>query len=191
MGTSFSISNGRVHPPAIVVEAIRDFAGCRLTPVFQAYMARAQYPLEGRSHAIYAQLGVTFIQCPDLGKDTADKKIISDMWKFYASQRRYSQNSRIRIILITGDRDFADAIGQLRNMGVEIGVLTGHVSTTAPVYDDYTLGIRVLPLLGIVEARARDTDLTAYQTSKKLSLFELEARQRVDGMGFEVGFNSR
>jgi hypothetical protein len=192
-GYFFLTFNFRVHPPAIIVEAIRDFAGCRITPVFQAYMARAQHPIQARTHGIYAQLGVTFIQCPDLGKDTADKKIISDMWKFYASQRRYSQTSRIRIILITGDRDFADAIGQLRNMGVEIGILTGHVTTTAPVYDDYTLGIRVLPLLGVVEARARDANLTAYQTSKKISFFELEARERErdGGMGFQVGFDSR
>src|SRR3981189_2134735 len=98
----------RTHPPAIVIEPIRDFAGCSITPVFQAYMSRPSTYLESRTHAIFAQLGVTFIQCYGLGKDTADKKIISDMWKFYATvQKSSSRNMRIRIILLTGDRDFA------------------------------------------------------------------------------------
>jgi hypothetical protein len=154
-------------PPAVVIEAIRDFAGSRQTPIFQAYMSRAALAYEARIHAIYAQLGVTFIQCYDTGKDTADKKIISDMWKFYASYQKSSPNTRIRIILITGDRDFADAIGQLRNLGVEVGILTGPRYTTAQVFDDYTLGMRVLPLPGVVEARARHVDLDAYQTTIK------------------------
>lgn len=110
-----------------------------------------------------------------MGKDTADKKIISDMWKFYVSAQKSSPTSLVRIILITGDRDFADAIGQLRNFGVEIGILTGHVQSTAPVFDDYTLGMRVLPLLGIVEARARDHDLKIYQASKRLSLSQYQS----------------
>lgn len=160
----------------MVIEAIRDFAGCRHTPVFQAYMSRPPLNVESRIHAIYSQLGVTFIQCYGLGKDTADKKIISDMWKFYASYQRSSPDARVRIILITGDRDFADAIGQLRNLGVEIGILTGSVLNTAPVYDDYTLGMRVLPLLGVIEARARDIDLNVYQASKRLSLTEFEEK---------------
>jgi hypothetical protein len=133
--------------------------------------------LENRTYAIYAQLGVTFVQCYGLGKDTADKKIISDMWKFYVSAQKSSPKTLVRIILITGDRDFADAIGQLRNFGVEIGILTGPVKSTAPVFDDYTLGMRVLPLLGIVEARARDHDLNAYQASKRLSLSASETRK--------------
>jgi hypothetical protein len=95
------------------------------------------------------------------------------MWKFYASLQKSSPNTRVRIILITGDRDFADAIGQLRNFGVEVGILTGHVNETAPVYDDYTLGMRVLPLLGIVRARARDIDLNAYQKTRRLSMTEV------------------
>src|ERR1700731_419825 len=111
------------HPPAVAIEAIRDFAESVHTPIFQAYMTRYATATERRVHAIYAQLGVSFIQCPDLGKDTADKKIISDMWKFYADKSQ--SKSRIRIVLITGDRDFADTIGQLRNVGVEIGILTG------------------------------------------------------------------
>ena len=160
----------------MVIEAIRDFAGCRHTPVFQAYMSRPSLNLESRIHAIYAQLGVTFIQCYDLGKDTADKKIISDMWKFYASFQKSAPETRVRIILITGDRDFADAIGQLRNLGVEVGILTGPVLATAPVYDDYTLGMRVLPLLGVIQARARDIDLNAYQASRRLSLAEFEEK---------------
>ena len=162
------------HPPAIVIEAIRDFAGSRYTPIFQAYMSRPATSVESRIHGIYSQLGVTFIQCYDLGKDIADKKIISDMWKFYASQQKTLANLPIRIILITGDRDFADAIGQLRNLGVDMRILTGSVITTAPIYDDYTLGMRVLPLLGIIEARARDIDLHAYQASKRLSLARFE-----------------
>ena len=166
------MTNFSTHPPAIVIEGIRDFAQCRQTPVFQAYISRANF--ENRINAIYAQLGVTFIQCYDLGKDAADKKIISDMWKFYASFQRFSPNSRIRIILISGDRDFADAIGQLRNLGVEVGILTGSLTATAPVYDDYTLGIRVLPLLGVVEARARDKDLHAYQPGKRQALEKFE-----------------
>jgi NYN domain len=154
------------YPPTVVIEAIRDFAGCRITPVFQAYMSRPPYALETRIHAIYAQLGVTFIHCYGRGKDTADKKIISDMWKFYASFQKFPTNTRIRIILITGDRDFADAVGQLRNFGVEIGILTGAVYETAPVYYDYTLGMRVLPLLGVIEARARgNNDLSVYQST--------------------------
>lgn len=137
-----------------------------MTPVFQAYMSRPPYALETRIHAIYAQLGVTFIHCYGLGKDTADKKIISDMWKFYASFQKFPTKTRIRIILITGDRDFADAIGQLRNFGVEIRILTGAVHETAPVYDDYTLGMQVLPLLGVIQARARgNSDLNVYQTT--------------------------
>lgn len=155
-------------PPAVVIEAIRDFAGSRTTPVFQAYMSRFPLPSEARLHAIYAQLGVTFIQCYDQGKDTADKKIISDMWKFYASYQHYSRRQRIRIILITGDRDFADAIGQLRNLGVEVGILTGKRNATAAVFDDYTIGMRVLPLLGVVKARARYSELDAYQTTREL-----------------------
>jgi hypothetical protein len=155
-------------PPAVVIEAIRDFAGTRITPIFQAYTSHFPIPVEARLHAIYAQLGVTFIQCYDQGKDTADKKIISDMWKFYASYQHYSRQQRIRIILITGDRDFADAIGQLRNLGVEVGILTGSRTTTAPVFDDYTIGMRVLPLLGVVKARARYIELDAYQTTKRL-----------------------
>jgi len=128
-------------------------------------------------NAIYSQLGVTFVQCYALGgKDTADKKIISDMWKFYASFSRSAPDTRIRIILITGDRDFADVIGQLRNLGVEIGILTGSVRETAPVYDDYTIGMRVLPLLGVIQARARDIDLNAYQASRRQSLGEFEER---------------
>src|SRR5271170_5411251 len=117
-------------------------------------MTRYATATERRVHAIYAQLGVSFIQCPDLGKDTADKKIISDMWKFYADKS--NSKSRIRIVLITGDRDFADAIGQLRNFGVEMRMLTGNSITTAPVYDDYTIGMRVLPLLGVIEAKAEE-----------------------------------
>jgi hypothetical protein len=139
-------------------------------------MSRPALNMESRTHAIYSQLGVTFIQCHGLGKDTADKKIISDMWKFYASLQRTSPDARIRIILITGDRDFADVIGQLRNLGVEIGILTGSVLNTAPVYDDYTLGMRVLPLLGVIEARARDVDLYAFQASKRLTLAEFEEK---------------
>jgi hypothetical protein len=141
-------------------------------------MSRPALNIESRTHAIYAQLGVTFIQCHNLGKDTADKKIISDMWKFYASVQRVSPKTRIRIILITGDRDFADVIGQLRNFGVEIGILTGSIIATAPVYDDYTLGMRVLPLLGIIEARARDIDVNAYQASKRLSLSDFEQTEK-------------
>ena len=133
-------------------------------------MSRPSTSSEARTHAIYAQLGVTFIQCYDQGKDTADKKIISDMWKFYARYQKTSPNMRTRIILLTGDRDFADAIGQLRNFGVEVGILTGKVTETAPVYDDYTLGMRVLPLMGVIEARARDIDLNAYQAGKRISL---------------------
>ena len=133
-------------------------------------MSRPSTSSEARTHAIYAQLGVTFIQCYDQGKDTADKKIISDMWKFYAQYQKTSPNMRTRIILLTGDRDFADAIGQLRNFGVEVGILTGKVTETAPVYDDYTLGMRVLPLMGVIEARARDIDLNAYQAGKRISL---------------------
>lgn len=96
------------------------------------------------------------------------------MWKFYAQAQKTSPNTRIRIILLTGDRDFADAIGQLRNFGVEVGILTGSVTTTAPVYDDYTLGMRVLPLLGVIEARARDIDMNAYQANKRISLSAFE-----------------
>jgi len=92
------------------------------------------------------------------------------MWKFYAQYQKTSPNMRTRIILLTGDRDFADAIGQLRNFGVEVGILTGKVTETAPVYDDYTLGMRVLPLMGVIEARARDIDLNAYQAGKRISL---------------------
>lgn len=92
------------------------------------------------------------------------------MWKFYAQAQKTSPTTRIRIILLTGDRDFADAIGQLRNFGVEVGILTGNLITTAPVYDDYTLGMRVLPLLGVIEARARDIDMNAYQANRRMSL---------------------
>jgi NYN domain len=167
-----------LHPPAIVIEAIRDFAGARLTPVFQAYTSRPANTREGRINAIYSQLGVTFIQCFGLGKDTADKKIISDMWKFYASFQKISASSKMRVVLITGDRDFADTIGQLRNLGVEVGILTGHVRQTAPVYDDYTLGMRVLPLLGIIKARARDNHLNTYQAAVRDSLSDFQ-----DGKG--------
>ena len=48
-----------------------------------------------------------------------------------------------------------------------MGILTGPRYTTAPVFDDYTLGIRVLPLPGVVRARARHVDLDAYQTTMK------------------------
>jgi hypothetical protein len=123
-------------------------------------------------------MGVTFIQCYGLGKDTADKKIISDMWKFYATYQHIAPKNRIRIILITGDRDFADAIGQLRNLGVDIAIITGTATETAPVYNDFTLGLRVLPLLGIIEARARNRDLHAYQAQKRLSPPELEVLMR-------------
>jgi len=160
------------HPPTIVIEAIRDFAQSRQTPVFQAYVSHPH--LNTRTNAIYAQLGVTFIQCYDLGKDTADKKIISDMWKFYASLQKSSPSGRIRIILITGDKDFAEAIGQLRNLGVEVGILTGSTVNSAPVYDDYTLGMRVLPFLGVIEARARDKNLDAYQSPKRKALEKFE-----------------
>jgi NYN domain len=137
-------------------------------------MSRPASPTEARIRAIYSQLGVTFIHCFDLGKDTADKKIISDMWKFYASQQRSSTKSQLRMVLITGDRDFSDAIGQLRNLGVEVRILTGPLSSTAPIYDDYTLGMRVLPLLGLVEARAKNVDLHMYQSSRKLALAGME-----------------
>ena len=35
-------------------------------------------------------------------------------------------------------------------------MLTGNSITTAPVYDDYTIGMRVLPLLGVIEAKAEE-----------------------------------
>ena len=173
----------------MVIEAIRDFAGSRQTPIFQAYVSHTPFSYESRLHGIYAQLGVTFINCYNTGKDTADKKIISDMWKFYATFQKSCPNQRIRIILITGDRDFADAIGQSRNLGVEVGILTGPRFTTAPVFDDYTLGMRVLPLFGVVQARARHTDVKAFQTSKKYvngfqnRLPELDNADYVDAVG--------
>ena len=96
------------------------------------------------------------------------------MWKFYASLQKSSPSSRIRIVLITGDKDFAEAIGQLRNLGVEVGILTGSTVNSAPVYDDYTLGMRVLPFLGVIEARARDKNLDAYQSPKRKALEKFE-----------------
>ena len=112
-------------------------------------------------YSVYSQLGVTFIQCYRK-PNAADKKIISDMWKFYASQHK---KSRVRIVLITGDRDFADVVGQLRNVGVDVRILTGGVAETSPVYEDYTLGLKVLPLLELAKRRAKDTNLDLYQWS--------------------------
>jgi len=110
---------------------------------------------------MFAQLGVTFIQCyGSSGKDVADKKMISDMWKFYASFQRHSPHAKLRVILISGDRDFADVIGQLRNLGVEVGVLTGPQNSVSGLFDDYTVGMRVLPLLGVIEARTKGRDLS-------------------------------
>jgi NYN domain len=153
----------------VIIEAIRDFAGARHTPVFQAYTEAGSPRTDRRINAIFSQLGVTFIQCYGMGgKDTADKKIITDMWKFYAQYKFSHPECIIRVILITGDRDFADAIGQFRNLGVEIGIITGHVNETAPIFDDITLANRVLPLLGIVQARARrdvEADLRVFQPS--------------------------
>jgi hypothetical protein len=175
---SWVLTLSNFHPPAVAIEAIRDFAESVHTPVFQAYMTRYATPTERRVHAIYAQLGVSFIQCPDLGKDTADKKIISDMWKFYADKSQ--SKSRIRIVLITGDRDFADAIGQLRNVGVEIGILTGNSTTTAPVYDDYTIGMRVLPLLGVISARADEGYAYVHQGPNGKYLSRMRDKQEED-----------
>jgi len=141
-------------------------------------MTRYATATERRVHAIYAQLGVTFIQCPDLGKDTADKKIISDMWKFYADKSQ--SKSRIRIVLITGDRDFADTIGQLRNVGVEIGILTGSRVATAPVYDDYTIGMRVLPLLGVISARADEGYANVHQGPDGKYVSKMRDKQEQD-----------
>jgi NYN domain len=97
------------------------------------------------------------------------------MWKFYASCRQPDPNARIRIILISGDRDFTDALGQLRNFGVEVGILTGKPTSVAPVYYDYSLGMRVLPLLGVIEARVRGIDalpsnLDVYQSIPEPSI---------------------
>jgi hypothetical protein len=150
------------QPPAVVVEAIRDFAGTRATPIFQAYLSSMPNGFPYRLHSIYAQLGITFIQCYGTGgKDTADKKMITDMWKFYASYQRYSPRAKLRIIVISGDRDFADVIGQMRNLGVEVGILTGTETATSSVFDDYSVGMRVLPLLGVIEARTKGRDLAA------------------------------
>jgi hypothetical protein len=161
----------RDQPPAVVIEAIRDFAGTRKIPVFQAYLTSIPFGSPYRLHSIFAQLGVTFIQCYGAtGKDTADKKMISDMWKFYASFQRHSPHTKLRVILISGDRDFADVIGQLRNLGVEVGVLTGPQHSVSGLFDDYTVGMKVLPLLGVIEARTKGRDLSGLRNPGNESL---------------------
>lgn len=85
--------------------------------------------------------------------------MINDIWKFYSDYQQYSPRSKIRIILISGDRDFADVIGEMRNRGVEVGILTGSPSATSGVFDDYTVGLRVLALDGVIEARTKGRDL--------------------------------
>ena len=87
--------------------------------------------------------------------------MITDIWKFYASFQRYSPQTKLRIIVISGDRDFADVIGQMRNLGVEVGILTGAERATSGIFDDYTVGMRVLPLLGVIEARTKGHDMAA------------------------------
>jgi len=49
-----------------------------------------------------------------------------------------------------------------------VRILTGGISQTAPVFDDYTVGMRVLPLLGVIETRAKGMKLDNYQASRKL-----------------------
>ena len=169
------------HPPAVVIEAIRDFAGSRKTPTFQAYLSSVPNGFPYRLHSIYAQLGVTFIQCyGSVGKDTADKKMITDIWKFYASFQRYSPQTKLRIIVISGDRDFADVIGQMRNLGVEVGILTGAETATSGIFDDYTVGMRVLPLLGVIEARTKGHDLAALRHPANSVVYEAGVTESSD-----------
>ena len=80
------------------------------------------------------------------------------MWKFYSHYSKHYPVSQLRIILLTGDSDFADPLGQLRNLGVDIGVLTPPLPTSAPIFEDLSLAIRVLPLYRLTREKVKMLD---------------------------------
>ena len=63
---------------------------------------------------------------------------------------------------------------------MEIGILTGNSVTTAPVYDDYTIGMRVLPLLGVIQARAEEGYAYVHQGPNGNYLSRMRDKQEQD-----------
>ena len=84
-----------------------------------------------------SELGFTLVDCPSRGmkqKETIDKKLIVDAMHFGLTENE--RGSRLCIVLVTSDGDFAYLLSRLRDARVHTVVIYGEQTTTAKILLD-------------------------------------------------------